>query len=307
MEPAAASIHDLPAAWLLRVFRCAPRPWECRGTHDGGGGGGRGAAAAARSPPPPFAGGRRSSAPSRPHAVDARPQLRARRDRPAPAARALRMKHRRHSHRRRPPARPPLARPNKKRAAQPRRRAGPGAPGLRAALLAGPHRRRRAGAVGGAPGGRLGRRHTGAAGRRARRHPRLRLRRLARRVRRALRRLPAARVAGAAHHQGAESGRGGRQGRRRRRLRCSARPPATPPPVASPAAAPEQRPLPRARTQVWLEENLPEAALSLRMPGASEEELEEAEEALCKPLPLALRAIYRLCDGQELPIDRRLD
>ncbi|KAK9811705.1 hypothetical protein WJX72_008721 [[Myrmecia] bisecta] len=53
------------------------------------------------------------------------------------------------------------------------------------------------------------------------------------------------------------------------------------------------------RLKLWLKANIPEVAESLR-PGTSEDALEAAEERLGVALPAALRALYRVQDGQGL-------
>ncbi|KAJ7297210.1 hypothetical protein O6H91_Y072900 [Diphasiastrum complanatum] len=50
----------------------------------------------------------------------------------------------------------------------------------------------------------------------------------------------------------------------------------------------------------WAVSNFPDAYKSL-LPGASEEEIEEAEEKLGWRLPTSVRLLYRFCNGQELP------
>lgn len=56
----------------------------------------------------------------------------------------------------------------------------------------------------------------------------------------------------------------------------------------------------------WTSLNLPEVGNSLR-PGVTEAQLEEAEASLGFPLPLAVRASYRFCNGQQLHIDTCLE
>lgn len=56
----------------------------------------------------------------------------------------------------------------------------------------------------------------------------------------------------------------------------------------------------------WLAINAPEVAASLR-PGASEADLDDAERQLRVRLPPALRALYRVHDGQDLEFDRAMD
>ncbi|CAM9435350.1 unnamed protein product, partial [Heterosigma akashiwo] len=58
--------------------------------------------------------------------------------------------------------------------------------------------------------------------------------------------------------------------------------------------------------ETWAEEHIPAVMESLR-PGASEEELDDAEEKLGVEFPPALRLIYRIHDGQDLLVDRLRD
>ena len=61
-----------------------------------------------------------------------------------------------------------------------------------------------------------------------------------------------------------------------------------------------------ATVEAWLEEHSPVVGASLR-PGASEEDLGSAERQLGMALPPALRVLYRVHDGQQLPFDDMMD